>query len=168
MIRRGDIVEFRRKGFVSFILGGILRLLEPQWDGWGWHLGIATDYKDGQIWILEALSGGVVENCYQWEELEKRVRVYRWFEHIPEKRKFNRIKQKYLGAPYDVKAYFGVVFWYIIKKLTGRAFRLHDRQFMCWELVSVVCRELGKPLQDIWEYPLISEIIKKLEQYGSP
>lgn len=75
--RGGDILIFKRKGFVSGVFGWLLKRFERWWDGWGWHMPIAWQKAGLGYWILEAARGGVRVNLISDKVLETEVRAYR-------------------------------------------------------------------------------------------
>lgn len=161
MIKRGYIVEFKRGGFVSKFLGSILKLFERDWDGWGWHLGIAWGDDFNGWYVLEALSGGVEMNYYSDEYLRENTRVWKWFDKPPLKKKMGKFLLDHINENYDVGVYFWTLAQYLIRHYFNRRIpRLLDNRWTCWELAFWFCREMGKPIQSIYDCPLISDAIR--------
>ncbi len=163
----GTIVEFRRTGFIAKILGGILKLFERQWDGWGWHLAIVYERADNDIgwYILEATWPSVEINYYSDEFIWHNCRVYDWFNEPPRKVLLNKFMQEHLGKRYDVLLYPWTTIQYLIRHYINRRIpRLLDDKFTCWELVTEICEYLGKPIQQSkYDCPLISDILPQLQ-----
>lgn len=163
-IQVGDVIVFKGKGLLFEILSRLLKLLEPDWDRWGWHLAIAEKEVDGGWILIEALAPRVQEKFHDWKELWERTKAYTWLDSPPSKQKMSKFKELYLGYPYDVTAYIGITFAYLFWKVTGKSFRMIDTEHLCWETVAAFCRFMGKPLQPIYMYPMIWRIMGRLEQ----
>jgi len=162
----GDIIEFRRRGLVSGLLGGILGLFERDWDGWGWHMGVAwQDSKVGDSnvgwYVLEALSGGVEVNFYTSQYLEENTRGWQWLEESPSRERMDKFLSDYVNKKYDVVVYFWTMLQYLVRHYFNRRIpRLLDERYTCWELAFWFCREMGRPIQSIYDCPLISDAIR--------
>ena len=144
----------------------MLGLFEPSWrkrEWKPWHLAIAIAPAKGGWVLVEAVTGGVQEKFHTYEELWRDARSYRWLDKPPSRRKVKEFKSLHLGYPYDITAYFGVTFAYLLWKVTGKSFRVVDTEHLCWETAAAFCRFMGKPLQPIYEYPVICRIMEKLE-----
>ena len=162
----GDIITFKGSGATFKILSFLLGLFDKEWRGlkWKpWHTSIASrKLKDGWM-IIEAVQGGVSENFYFDRQLED-TRSYTWLSDPPTEKKMNEFRKMYLGYPYDVTAYFGITLAYLWYRITGKNWRVIDTEHLCWETVAAFCRFMGKPLQPIWEYPILPRLIRKLER----
>lgn len=162
----GDKLAFDGSGPVFRVLSLVLGVFEPSWRKRRrkpWHLAFASEKVEGGWMLIEALAGGVQEKFHATAELEARSRTYRTLDKTPSKQKLNQFRTMYLGRPYDVTAYFGVVIGYFVKKWFRFSFRIVDAEFMCWETVCAWDRFMGKPLQPNWEYPILHKIMEKLE-----
>ena len=58
--RIGDLVEFKRSGPLAFVLALFLKLYDPSYDMWGWHLAVISDINYESFYIIEAVAEGVV------------------------------------------------------------------------------------------------------------
>jgi len=166
MIRTGDLVEFKRRGPVSAVLGGLLHLIDRSWDAWGWHLAVIWEKSDlGDGWyIMEALSGGVETNYYSMEDIRTRCRVYHWLDQEPDAKSQSKFLKGHLGKDYDVAVYFWTSLQYLIRHFINRRIpRLLDERFTCWELMATWCDFMGKPVHSKYDCPMISDIIKKIQ-----
>ena len=166
-IRAGDIIAFRGKGPIFTVLSGILALFEKGWRkrNWKpWHLAVASRKVRGGWMLIEAVVGGVQDLFHSTEELEQSTRAYHWLDKPPSRKKIEEFKSLYLGYPYDASAYIGITFAYLFWKVTKKSFRVIDTEHLCWETVAAFCRFMGKPLQPIYEYPIITRIISILEE----
>ena len=164
----GDIVVFPRnpKDFVSGVLLWVLKRLDKKFAQWckdekfnPWHTAPIVAISGGKYWTLDAGRNGATL-IGRTPEYLKQCKVYKWFDNPSD------ITGKWsdlVGSPYDRGAYFGTVFFYVIARITGKSYRVHDQELQCWELTSLVSRRGGKPLQPIYEYPLIPAIIEALE-----
>ncbi len=161
-MKRGDIIEFKRQGFVSTILGGVLKLFERDWDGWGWHLAIAWLQVGDLGWhILEATEDGVETNFYFNSWLKDEVRTYKWLDKVPSQKKMNKFLEGHLNKKYDVVIYFWTTLQYLIRHyFNHRIPRLLDDRFTCWELASEFCDEMGKPWESRYDCPMITDFLK--------
>jgi len=164
-LRPGDPILDKGKGPIFIILSFILGLFDKNWRQrkWKpWHMKTAIrKVKDGWF-VIEALAGGVQGNLYTLEELTANSRAYRWCDE-PSRAQIKAFKEKYVGYPYDVTAYFGTVFGYLFQKITGKSFRIIDQEHTCWENGCAAQRMFGNELQPNEEYPVISEIVNRLE-----
>lgn len=165
-VKVGDIIAFKGQGVVFILLSFLLGIFEPKWRRRKfkpWHLAIASQPANHGWYIIEAVAGGVREHFLTNQQLAE-ASSYTWLNEPPTNEELERFRTLYLGRPYDVTAYFGVVFSYLIKKYLHFSLRVVDTEFMCWELVSAFARFMGKPFQPNWEYPVISKIIERLEK----
>jgi len=168
-IKRGDLVEFKRRGPVSFIMGGLLKLLDRTWDGWGWHLAIVwekSDLSDGW-YILEALAGGVEANYYSLDDLKTRCRVYHWLDAMPAVEQLDQFLNGHIKKSYDVAIYFWTTLQYLVRHFFNRRIpRLLDDRYTCWELVFEYCEEMGKPIGTKYDCPMIDDFIRVVGGQG--
>lgn len=175
----GYTVAFKGNGFMFNLLSRILGVAEPGWRKrkWKpWHLAAASkkikagdQLPDGETasedgWLLiEAAAPETGEYFHSMSELEAETKAYKWLEKPPSLQRMKQFKDIYLGFPYGVLSYVGVVFSYICRKWFRIKWRIMDTEHMCWEVNSFFQRFMGKEYQRIWEYPMIHDIIAKLE-----
>ena len=160
-LQLGDIVVFKRKGPVSFILGGILKLFERDWDAWGWHVAFVSGQDDNGWNICEALAGGVAENPLS---LYQDYKVYRWFDEALDQLKVNKFVTSYLGKPYDIAIYFWTTLAVIIRHYWNKPIsKLLDERYSCWELTQEFTMDIGKPILSRYDVVIITDIMKSLE-----
>ena len=160
---RGDILVFKRRGFVSGVLGWILKQFERSWDGWGWHMAIAWMKSEGGfgIWIVEAAGEGVRVNLIPYEKFRTEIRAYRWLDEAPSNEDIERFIAEQLDRGYDVAVYFWTMIQYLVLHFFNHSIpRLLDNRYTCWELAFLFAREMGKPIQSIHKYPMLSDFIK--------
>lgn len=159
-MRRGDIILCKGGRFpgVSWWLARILKLFEPDWDGWGWHLAIAYMEDKQGWWMLEATSKGVVVSLIG----DREHRVYRWLDKEPSKIRMYAFFNQVQGARYDYWVYAWTVLQYLGKKIGLSLPRIVDRRYTCWEMAMYAMRESGKPVLPIWDYPVLTDILKVL------
>ena len=165
MIIAGDILVFKRnsKDIVSNVLSWILQRFEPDYDRKYWHTAPVTKVTKKGCYTLDAERKGAKENFYTFDYIENNCQVYHWFDSPISQKKIDKFVKAHLGDTYDIGAYVGTIFFYLIFKIFHKSYCIYDREQTCWELTSLFCRELGKPLQPIYEYPLISGMIRMLE-----
>ena len=156
-----DLIEFRRSGFVSAVLGGMLRLLDPEWDGWGWHVGIAWQFHYHGWYVLESRAGGPEINWYPETWLKANTRSHRWLDFIPDEDDLSSFLNRHIGKKYDVSIYFWTAFQYLIRHFFNhRIPRLLDDRYTCWELAAEFYEELGEPLQSKYDCPMLPDMIR--------
>jgi len=162
----GDILVFKRKGFVSGVFGWLLKRFEQSWDGWGWHMAIAWQKSEGGfgLWILEAAGEGVRVNLIKNEKLKTEIRAYRWLDEAPSGVAMEKFMADKLDKGYDVAVYFWTMIQYLVLHFFNHSIpRLLDNRFTCWELAFFFCREMGKEVESIHKYPILTDFLKKVE-----
>ncbi|MFC2070213.1 hypothetical protein ACFLTB_03450 [Chloroflexota bacterium] len=178
-MKPGYTVAFKGNGVLFKTMSCILSTVEPGWRKrkWKpWHLATAskkvkagTKLENGQVapedgWMLiEAIAPETGEYYHTVAELEAKTQAYRWLEKPPSAQRIRQFKHIYLGYPYGFFSYIGVVFSYIFRKLFKIKWRVMDTEHMCWEVNSFFVRFMAKQYQPLWEYPMIHQIIAKLE-----
>lgn len=161
LLKPGDILIFKRdpKDWGSRILSWLVKQHDREWDRWGWHTGfILSVLSDGSIVTIEAKGdSGVQKITYPTLDSLGEVRVYRWFDKLNVD-ELDEFAQGHLGCSYDLAGYFWDGLHYLLKHLGILTHRvLHDK-YTCWELVCDMTAAMGKPLEPIDEFPLISDI----------
>lgn len=163
MIEVGNLVEFKRHGPVPFLLGGLLKMLDHKWNGWGWHLAIVWEKSclNKGWYIMEALAGGVEINYYSMNDITTRCRIHHWLDQEPTSEQMAKFLKEHLNMSYDVTIYFWTTLQYLVRHFFNRRIpRLLDARFTCWELVFEFCEELGKPIGSKYDCPMISDFIR--------
>ena len=162
-MERYNVVEFKRKGPTSFILGSLLKLFTPSWDKWGWHLAIAWERVFDGWMILEALSGGVQVKFHSDKELMATTRNYKWLTNTDELTAHALLKE-FQGKKYDVAVYFFTALAIIIRHYFNRPIpKLLDSSYTCWELVQEFCCEMGRPICSKYDVVIITDMIEALK-----
>lgn len=163
-----DFLEFKHKGRVAFILGRLLKMCEPWWDGWGWHLAILWERvtlagQDG--WkVLESTGKGVQLNFHSITELESKCRVHRWLESQPTPEAMDKFLNEYLRKPYDVACYIWTGAQYLFRHFWNRRIpRLLDDLYTCWELVFEFADVMGRRISADYDCPIITDFIKRVD-----
>lgn len=154
----GDRVIFKGEGLLFQVLSRIIKLMNPRWDRWGWHMATLVEKDEQGWWMMEATGSGVGKVRLPDD---RAYRLYHWHEKPLRKRKVERFLKDRENQPYDADAYIGTVLATIWQKITGRRWRVHDDQYHCWELSDEFDRFMGKPWTSLQEYPLITTFIKK-------
>lgn len=163
MIRRGFIIEFKRGKFwsISGILGNILKLFERDWDGWGWHLGIAWEQAYDGWNIFEATDRGVQINYYSNDYLAENTRAYQWLDKVPTRKAMGEFLKTHIGKRYDVAFYFLTTAQYLIRHFVHISMPLVlDNRYACWEIADEFCDTFGKPWAPKYGFPLITDFLK--------
>jgi len=157
----GDIIVFRGEGFLFKVLSGILCLFDSEWrwrDFKGWHVGFISRFWDNHPIICEAVVGGVKENFL---ETDRDFKVYQWFDEPVDPHGF---VNEHLGEKYDILVYPLTAIAYLIRHYLHRPVpRLFDNAWSCWELVYYFCNRMGKPLAESYDFPMISNMVKVLD-----
>jgi hypothetical protein len=165
MIQIGDILVFKGNGFIYRVLGSILKLFDPSWDGWGWHVGFATTKSTSEGCVVcEALASGVQENFYTPDKFTSdKVRVYRWIKPPPSEVKVQDFIEKHVGKKYDVAIYLWTALQYLLRHYWNRRIpKLLDHRFSCWELLGEFCDDMDKPIVSKYDVIIITDIMDEL------
>jgi hypothetical protein len=163
-IQPGNNILWKGNGWFTYLLSGILALKDKSWKArnWRpWHTGFVVKVLDtGEIVTFQAvnLQEGVCAITYASLEDMGDCRIYHWLDN-PNQDAIDRYVEEWNGVPYDVLAYF----WVIITVLFNWNFSISDKKLMCWENLSNFDRCLEKELQPVWDEPLISKMMNKLE-----
>lgn len=164
-MKLGDVIVFKRSGWLSAVLAGALWLfdkmvLKRSWDRWGWHVAVVSRI-DGveDVWILEAV----------WPVSRERIlfpsekyRVYSWLKQPMSERRWRGIIKKFTGKKYDWDAYIATFLTYPLAKIFKRSFTFADDEYHCQELVCEVFDAYGEELLEDWQPVVITELIAKL------
>ena len=162
---RGSIVEFKREGFVSLVLGNLLKLFERDWDFYGWHLGILWDRAYDGWYILEATGPGVKVNYYSNSYLEKNSRYWDWLDKEPTRVDMGLFLKEHINQKYDVATYFFTALAIIIRHYFNRPIpKLLDERFSCWELAAEFCADMGEPIVSKYDVILLPDLIKAFKE----
>lgn len=164
----GDFVLFDGKGPAFTILSWLLGRFDPAWRKLKrkpWHVAFLSQKdRDGHWWVSEARGGvGITET--RLDAFTNAYSVYRWFDTPPDPVKVLALHNEYLGEPYDVFwGYLFVILWYFWRRWPF----IIDLSWMCWEWVWFVALSLGKPIDNIHKYPLITLLLDKINypDYG--
>lgn len=163
----GDLVECKREGFTARVLGGVLRLFDPEWDGFGWHVRIAWDKGSYGWFMLEATGDGVRLNYYDEAELSGKVRCHTWLDIIPPKRRMNEFLAGHIGKKYDVAVYFWTALQYLLRHYFNRRIpRLLDDRYTCWELAAAFFDAMGKPVHSKYDCPMLPDMLRTIDGTG--
>ena len=169
----GDILIFRRnpKDKVSGSLTWLLKRLDRDFARWikkndfsPWHTAPITAKSLVGCWVMDARIEGAKEIFYPEGYIRKQCKVYQWLDKPPSQEEIEQFTKEVTGAEYDIPAYFSTIFFYFVQKITKQPYRIHDKKHHCWEITSRGMRVWDKPLQKIWQYPLISAMVKTLDE----
>jgi hypothetical protein len=163
----GDLLLFKRDpdDKVSGLLARFLARIDRFWDGWGWHMAYVYDVPtDGSIIVAEAKIGrGVQLTKYADRDSLGDVRVYRWIDSLISS-ELESYTKKHMGCAYDMACYFWTGLQIVIGQLLGFSIpRINNNKYTCWELVCDMTHYMGKPLQPVRIYPIITEMVRVLE-----
>ena len=165
-IMLGDAIAFRGAGPLFVSLSFIMGVFIPSWrkrKDKPWHLAFASKKVRGGWMLIEALAGGVQEVFHSTEELKEKTKAYRFLPKPAIQKEVEEFRKKYLGFPYDAKAYVGTMMLFFLQKVTRYKGRVVDNMHMCWETLSAWARFRDVPFQPNFEYPMIHKIMDKLE-----
>ena len=154
-IKVGDIIIFKGEGFAFQFLSRILKIFNPWWDRWGWHMAFVS--KVNPTIICESEIQGVHENPMP----QKEYRVYRWLEQPVDQAKVDQFVAEYLGKPYDVVIYFWTTAQYLFRHFWNRSIpRLLDDRYTCWELIFTFADHLGRQISADYDCPMLTDFLK--------
>lgn len=160
----GDAIEFKRHGFTAGVLGWLLKRCAPSWDGWGWHLAIMWEKQEHGWTIFQSTAKGVNKRYYRQSYLEDHCRFYRWLDAVPIQIKLEDFYRTHVGCKYDVGIYLWSSFQYLIRHfLNHRIPYLLDNRYTCWELVTEFFDFCGKRVINIYDCPMIPDILEKIK-----
>ena len=165
----GDAILWKGDGWFFWCLSFLLMLKDSTWrarwfakDRWlPWHTGFVIRILDtGEIVTFQAvnLEVGVCAVTYATKEDMGDCRTYHWLDSI-DVGAMNRYVDTWNGRPYDILAYPEVAFTILF----NWHFVINDDKLMCWENLCNFMRCMGKELNPLWQVPLISRIMNKLE-----
>jgi hypothetical protein len=174
----GDTVMWKGGGFLRGILVPVLRIFEPHWDGWGWHLGKVVEIKSpSEIMILEAVWPRV--RISDLRTLSYNYKVYRVFNKKLNAKKVAQFAAERaghlnsdgsweLGCKYDAWVYVFTIIQHISTRVFHRVLpRIVDGAYSCWELAAEFDDHFGRPwpkTHDIQhQYPLITDFVKMMD-----
>lgn len=161
-IRPGDVLIFKGQGFLYTWLSWLLKLINPSWDRWGWHMAVVV-WWNGKDWIV--LEATWPEVCLTPLMEMGEFRVYRWFEVQPDYKPIADFVKDNLGKRYDVLLYPWTAVQYLFRHFWNRPVpRLLDDQFTCWELFCEFAEAMGKPIVSKYDCPILPDIQKALEK----
>lgn len=178
-IRIGDTIIFKGGGPLRGTLAPILKLFEPHWDMWGWHMAkvidVVPDKKeqyDG-VTVLEAVFPRVRTNTLN--NINTEFRVYHVFTKKLNKERLSTFVEEraghydsqgnwILGSKYDALVYvFTTIQHIFIRVFKTRIPRLVNDSYSCWELAAEFDDCFGKPWISEYciehKYPLITDFL---------
>jgi hypothetical protein len=164
--RIGDAVLFDGDGLTFDILSALLGHWDKQWKELPrkpWHTGFLTRKdENGDWWVGQAAGGtGVCET--RLKDFKEPYLVFRWFDTPPDEAAVAAFMAKHKGEKYDnFIGYANVILWFFISWWPFIA----DRKWMCWEFFYLFYITFGKPIDDVYKYPLITIIMDKLGYPG--
>jgi hypothetical protein len=164
-IKSGDILVFKGRGFLYEVLSRLVKLFDPSWDRFGWHVGFVVGVHNTVITTCEALAQGVCLQYYPIDSLTPdKVRVYRWVVPTPNEADIYKFVNKHLGEKYDIMVYPVTALAYIIRHYWGRPIpRLFDNAWSCWEWVYYYADEFGHSIAEDYDFPMVNQMVAKLE-----
>lgn len=152
--RPGDILVFKRSGLVANILSWlIVKIREPKWDRYGWHLApivAGNAYLDAQFprVKLSLIS-----------DIKREVKCYRVFQEPPSADKISLAINYLLDKPYDCLVYFWTFLWaiHLVR------FRIINPLFTCWETTyaALECWDFDIDWTDC-NYPFITDLLRSI------
>jgi len=162
----GDVFMTDGGGPVFGVFSWILGRFEKDWRQLKrkpWHVGFLTrkEVINGvSHWMVGEARARIQENPL---ESLKNYQVFRWLDTPPDESKVRDFMKKRLGEPYDpFWGYLFVILWYFIKWFP----RIINRRWMCWEFLYHFMTTFGKPMDEEFEYPMITRMMVKLGYPG--
>jgi len=187
-LQRGATVLFDQQGPVSFVLSGVLGLVDSDWLRMlrkPWHVGFIVDKetilnaldKKQELadhinwdvlnhpenwWICESLAGGITVNPVSIYDL-RRLRFYRWHQRPQSREEDTKYLIDHIGLPYDPWVYL----WTTIATILSKLFHLNigvwtNPAFMCWENLEEYNNIRGKTLCTRYRTIMITDICRAL------
>jgi len=154
----GDILVFKGHGVVFQLLSRFLKLFERDYDRWGWHMAYVS-HIDKDVFIAESLGSGVQINLLT----DREYQAYHWLDKVDEN-KLTAFTADHLDCNYDVAVYFWTMLQYLVLHFFNHSIpRLLDNRYTCWEFVFLMCREMGKPVQALHTYPMLTDFLKGIK-----
>jgi hypothetical protein len=160
----GDFVLFDGAGVTFNILSFLLARFDPSWrkaPRKPWHVGFLT--KKLGDWMVGEANGkfGVTETPLK--NFKNPYLVFRWFDLPRTPEKIAAFMQVHHGQKYD--NFFGYLFtilWFFVRWWP----RIIDRRYMCWEFLYAFAAAFEKPVDTIYDYPLITILMDKVDYPG--
>lgn len=168
-IKVGSFVVYKGAGPVYEILSRPLKLFEPKWDRWGWHMAFVCGQDAGGEWLVcEAVKGGVrVVPFAQALGFAGGYRVYDWFQLPLNERQVDKWVREHLGARYDVLTYFWTALQYFLRRVINhRIPRLLDGVYSCWELCFEFAEDFQRPFwlnyDAKYDMPVVTDFLRAM------
>lgn len=160
-VKLGDIIVFKGDGILYWVLSRILKLFEPQWDVWGWHMAFVYQVEGDDIHIAEALAKGV---CINPLNGDRQYRIYRWLDTEPDRYKVIDFVNQHKGDRYDVLCYVWTFIQRLVLKLSKGKIKLgylKNDDYTCWEWAAFFCEKFGKSWCDELNFPLLTDFLNQ-------
>jgi hypothetical protein len=155
IFKRDDTDTFYGK-FV-WILAMLLKLFNPKWEMYGWHMGIAV-WPDGTDWVvLEA-----TWPCVKLTPLSSmgQYRAYKWLDEVPAKDKIRKFVVDHLDCKYDAYKYIWTIAAYLLRKAKINIGLWENDDYYCWELAEEFAECMNKP----FTYKNITLILPEIQR----
>ena len=164
--QHGDFVLFDGAGVTFNIMSFLLARFDPSWrkaPRKPWHVGFLYDQHPLFGWMVGEANGklGVTETPLR--DFKNPYLVFRWFDLPPDRTKMINFMNAHLGQKYD--NFFGYLFtilWLFVRWWP----RIIDRRYMCWEFLYAFAAAFEKPVDTIYDYPLITILMDKVGYPG--
>ena len=151
---------FKGAGPVFQILSRVLKVFEPRWDRFGWHVAFVVTPTT----LCESIGQGVVVSVLSKYTPEE-TRCYRWFDEQPKNGDIVRFVGSHLGEPYDIAIYFWTSIAYLVRHWWGRRVPLlFNNSWSCWELLFYFADRMGKPISESYDFPLITTLLRSMDE----
>lgn len=160
----GDNIVFKGVGSLYTVLSAILCLKDKTWKArtWkGWHTGYVVEVlPDGSIVTSQAVNmkEGVCAVTYDSIADMGDCRIYHWLTALDQER-ISKYANDMNGAPYNPWAYPLTVITYLLNIQAD----LIVRAKTCWQNVADFNISMGRPMQPIDRFPMISNMMTAWE-----
>jgi hypothetical protein len=88
--------------------------------------------------------------------------IYKWFDSTPAREKIERFLADHIVCRYDIPVYLLTMVSFFVRR-TGLEFpRVINRHYTCWEFVYEFACTMGKPFEDEYQYPMITDFLERM------
>lgn len=160
--RAGDILIFKRNGFLACVLSWLIqRIKEPDWDRWGWHFGAVISpniYADAQFPKVK---------LSKINDSKLEIRCYRVIENYPKQTDIDEFINDHIGKPYDFIVYLHIGLAKLLRPQIPIP-RVINRLYNCWEIAFDMMDYTGCEIDPSdYDYPFITDFLRYVGELKS-
>lgn len=156
-----DIVLFKGNGLLFEGLSHLLKIIEKDWDRWGWHMTFVSGKSTTAGWMIcEMLEGGQnFTPLYKYNNRD--YRVYRWFDNEPTNKQMTEWIKRNIRVRYDVAQYPWTMIAFLIRHYFNKPIpKLLNNMWTCWESIFALGYEFGKEISSKYDCEMITDFLK--------